>query len=280
MSIVAAPSISTTPVAQGTENLVTTDSNSIDAAGQQDVPAQDLAPDAPAAPPDGTPVTRSKSLPPDSALPPNIALQISPATRPAQNDPSALMDEAHATQAPNRDFEMFDTAAKGGKPEGTIGSEDAAILAQRVAGTQRPDSVAKSVNPTNSTQNCGFIIDAVVARLRGTDPNATAPDRRDGSFSDIEKRMGTAIKWNQSLQAAFDQVQAGGPGTIGVMGIEHDGSSHVVIIANVGGKVGIIEGQNWGAGQPAGMIYSVAAANARYNPDGRSNIGFGILPNK
>ena len=48
-----------------------------DAPGQRDTPAQGTAADTPAAvPADGTPVMRSKSLPLDSGLPPNIALQL------------------------------------------------------------------------------------------------------------------------------------------------------------------------------------------------------------
>jgi uncharacterized Zn-binding protein involved in type VI secretion len=138
---------------------------------------------------------------------------------------------------------------------------------------------ADQVNPTNSTQNCGYIIDAVVARLRGTNPSATAPDKQDGSFSDIEKRFGTTINWNQSFQGAFDAVKAGGDGTIAIIGVQYSGSgSHVIVMANDKGKVGIVEGQTWGPTQPKGVIDNPAAANARYNPDGKSNVGFGIIP--
>ena len=37
-------------------------------------------------------------------------------------------------------------------------------------------SAAAGVNPTRSRRNCGYIIDAVIARLRGSDSNAVAPD--------------------------------------------------------------------------------------------------------
>jgi hypothetical protein len=47
---------------------------------------------------------------------------------------------------------------------------------------------AAHVNPANDGENCGHIIDAVVARLRGTDPNATAPAGYDGQWEDIENR--------------------------------------------------------------------------------------------
>ncbi len=141
------------------------------------------------------------------------------------------------------------------------------------------DFMARNVNPTNDGENCGKIIDAVVARLRGTDLNATAAAGRDGSFPDIEQRFNTKIKWGQSLDSAYQDVAAGGNGTIGVLGIAYsDGqNSHVVIIANDHGTVGIIEGQDWGKGLERGVIVDSKKANARYNKDGRSYIGFGII---
>ena len=45
------------------------------------------------------------------------------------------------------------------------------------------------------------------------------------------------------------------------------------------GVVGIIEGQDWGPGNPKEVITDAATANARYNAAGGSNIGYGIVPN-
>ncbi|MGH6838395.1 MAG: toxin glutamine deamidase domain-containing protein [Methylocella sp.] len=142
------------------------------------------------------------------------------------------------------------------------------------------ESAAAEVNPTNDGDNCGKIIDAVVARLRGTDPNATAPIGKDGTWDDIEQRFNTKFQWGQSLDSAYQEVAAGGDGTIGVIGIGYsDGkNSHVVVIANDHGTVGIVEGQNCGKGRPPGMITDPKEANTRYSPDGRSIFGFGILP--
>ena len=140
-------------------------------------------------------------------------------------------------------------------------------------------TAASQVNPYDSTINCGNIIDAVVARLNGSNPYAVAPAGRDGSFSEIEGRFNTTISWNQGFQNAFDAVQAGGPGTKAIIGVQYGGGgSHVIVMANDGGKVGIVEGQNWGPGQQAGVVDSPAAANARYNSDGNSNVGYGIIP--
>ncbi|MGB6174908.1 MAG: hypothetical protein WBF43_00885 [Methylocella sp.] len=67
-------------------------------------------------------------------------------------------------------------------------------------------SAAANVNPTNDGDNCGKIIDAV-ARLRGTDPNATAPARKDGTWPDIELRFNTKIQWGRSLDVPFGILQ-------------------------------------------------------------------------
>ncbi len=142
------------------------------------------------------------------------------------------------------------------------------------------DSAAANVNPTNNGENCGHIIDAVVARLRGTDPNATAPIGKDGTWTDIEQRFNTKIQWGQDLDTAYQDVAAGGNGTIAIIGIlpSDDRTPHVVIMANDGDEVGIVEGQDWSNGQRRGVITDPKKANARYNSDGRSNIGIGILP--
>jgi hypothetical protein len=144
------------------------------------------------------------------------------------------------------------------------------------------DSAAENVNPTNDGENCGKIIDAVVARLRGTDPNATAPAGQDGTWTDIEQRFNTKIQWGQSLDSAYQDVAAGGDGTIGVLGnaFSNGRDYHVVIIANDNGTVGIAEGQDWGKGQLPGVITDPKKASARYSPDGGSTFGFGIIPRK
>ncbi|SIN91582.1 PAAR domain-containing protein [Vannielia litorea] len=140
-------------------------------------------------------------------------------------------------------------------------------------------SAAMGVNPSGSVVNCGNSIDAVLDRLDGTDPNAVAPATRDGLFSDIEARHGTTLGWNSSFQDAFDAVQAGGPGTRAIVGIRYSGGgSHVVVMANDGGTVGIVESQDWGPGNRREVITDAGRANTRYNGDGGSNVGWGIVP--
>ena len=134
------------------------------------------------------------------------------------------------------------------------------------------------VNPNGGTVNCGNIIDAVAARLSGRDPDATSTNDGDGSFTEIEGRFNTTLGWGSDFQSAYDAVAAGGPGTMAVVGIGYSGGtgSHVVILANDGGTVGIVEAQNWGDGNPPEVITDVDRANERYNSDGGSNIGWGM----
>jgi hypothetical protein len=138
---------------------------------------------------------------------------------------------------------------------------------------------AVAVNQSGSAVNCGTIADVVVARLRGTDPDAVASPTLGGSFQDIETRFNTKLQWDKSFEEAFSAVKAGGDGTQGIIGVIYPrGGSHVVAIANDRGKVGIVEGQNCCPDRSAGVSDSPAAADARYNPDGESKIGYGIIP--
>lgn len=139
-------------------------------------------------------------------------------------------------------------------------------------------SIAGAVNPANSVINCGNIIDAAIARLDGSNPNAVAPAGQDGSFDDIAARHNTTMNWGHTLGDAFNLAQQGGPGTTLIVGIDYgNGSSHVVTMANQGGTVSIIEGQNWGAGNPAGAITSPAAAQTRYSP---ADVGIAVVPSR
>lgn len=134
-------------------------------------------------------------------------------------------------------------------------------------------SAAKNVNPLADNVNCGFIIDAVFARLTGANPNATAPAGRDGIWDEIEDRLNASITWGKSFQDAFDSVKAGGHGTMAVVGIKYSGGdAHVLVMANDRGTVGLVEGQGGGR-----VITDAATANSRYNGDGKSEIGYGRI---
>jgi hypothetical protein len=139
--------------------------------------------------------------------------------------------------------------------------------------------IANAINPKAGTVNCGWNIDAVLARFTGSDANATAPTDMDGSWAEIQARHNMTFTWGGSFQAAFDAVAAGGPGTSALIGIGYGGGgAHVVAIVNMNGTVGIVEGQDWGNENPREVITDVARANERYNGDGKSNIGWGVVP--
>ncbi len=142
-----------------------------------------------------------------------------------------------------------------------------------------PPPIVAAVNPSNSVINCGNIIDAFIARLTGANPNATAPNQMDGTFAEIEQRHNMTIAWNKSFKDAFDAVKAGGNGTIAIVGIQYSGgtAAHIVTMANDHGQPVLLEGQDWGAGNPKEIMTNPDRANQRYNSDGGSNIGYGIV---
>jgi uncharacterized Zn-binding protein involved in type VI secretion len=159
---------------------------------------------------------------------------------------------------------------------GTAGSSSAAPVA---GGTPKQKAVVQAVNPKNGQNNCGHIIDAANDRLTGKNPNAVAPDEQDGSFSDIEKRFNTKIDYHKTFQQAYDAVKQGGNGTSAIIAVIYsNNNSHVILMNNDNGTVGILEGQNWNASNPSGVITDVSAADSRYNGDGKSNVGYGIIP--
>ena len=139
-------------------------------------------------------------------------------------------------------------------------------------------AIALAINPLGSVVNCGFNVDAAIVRLFGSNHNATAPAGIDGTFPQIAARHGTAMAWGHTLNDAFDAVRNGGPGTSAIVGIDYgNGNSHVVVMTNHYGTPVIIEGQNWGAGQPAEAITDPGAAQARYTP---ADVGIAVLPTR
>ena len=139
-------------------------------------------------------------------------------------------------------------------------------------------AIAGGINPSNSVVNCGHLVDAAVARLNGSDPNAVSPATGDGTFAEIDARHGTNTQWNQSFDKAFDAVQAGGPGTTALVGIKYNPgpNSHIVTMVNNNGQVAIIEGQDWGGNDPQEIITDPARANERYGAN--SNVGYAVIP--
>ena len=63
--------------------------------------------------------------------------------------------------------------------------------------------IANAINPKAGTVNCGWNIDAVIARFTGADANATAPTDMDGSWDEIEQRHNTTLTWGSNAEIAL-----------------------------------------------------------------------------
>jgi len=170
-------------------------------------------------------------------------------------------------------------AARVGDPTVHAGAVTMGELTVLIGQVGNPiEAMAQAVNPSASVINCGFIIDAAIDRIFGTNPASVAPAGQDGTFTQIGARHGSPLQWGNTLDGAFDAVRSGGPGTTAIVGIDYgNGSSHVVVMTNHYGTPVIVEGQNWGAGQPAEAISRPADAATRYSPH---DVGIAVLPNK
>lgn len=162
---------------------------------------------------------------------------------------------------------------------GRVSSGCFTVLIGNLAGgtlsQQELQNIADGVNPNNGTINCGNIIDAVIDRLTGRNPEAVSPVEQDGSFPEIEQRHGVTLEWGHTFEDAFDAVAAGEDGTTAIVGIEYnDGTdaSHVVVMTRQDGQVSIIEGQGGGE-----VINTPERANEIYNSRGTTTVGYGIL---
>jgi len=134
---------------------------------------------------------------------------------------------------------------------------------EQVLGHRELLDIAQSVNPNNGTINCGHIIDAVDGRLSGRSPNQiTLTMGDDGNWQDISRRFDASAFVNSSYEEAFEYVSQK-EGRRALLGIQHQGGgSHVVVLANNKGAVGIVEGQGGGS-----VFTSPQAARNAYPPN-------------
>jgi hypothetical protein len=160
-----------------------------------------------------------------------------------------------------------------------IGAANDAAAGLSLAVTNMLD-VAKTINPSNSQTNCADIATAIIARLRGTDPNAVADDTPVQFIPDIEATHQTTFTFDQDFHQAFNTIRNSPEGTIGllVMVPKVPGMGHVVTIVNNGGVPTIIEGQRWDAYNPVEIITSSSRAERRYGDPDKVHLGFAIVP--
>jgi hypothetical protein len=146
-------------------------------------------------------------------------------------------------------------------------------------------ATAKAVNTERGMYNCTQITEALVARLRGTDPEAVAPaDGQTRNLLQVEALYGTTFDFaDQDFHKAFNTIANSPEGTIGLLVTlpkeeSEDGMGHIVTIVNNKGVPTIIEGQHWNAYNPAEIITSSTRAARRYGDEDQVHLGLAILP--
>jgi hypothetical protein len=127
--------------------------------------------------------------------------------------------------------------------------------------------------------NSGYITEAIVARLHGTNPVAVALNAGPRLLRDIEASLQVKLKKVADFAEVFQLVANYGPGTHALLLIlgRHDVNAHVVVITNQKGVPTIIEGQSWGPTYPADVFTSPTEAQARYGT--AVDLKLGIIPN-
>lgn len=141
-------------------------------------------------------------------------------------------------------------------------------------------AIARAVNPLNGLQNCTHITEAVVARLRGTDPEAVAPDLPARSLAELEAAHNTTIEFGKNFYDIFQQIGEADEGTAAVVVTlpKEGGMGHVVTITKHNGTATIIEGQDWGPGLAREVITSPTRAIRRYGDEDAVHVGLGLIP--
>ena len=144
------------------------------------------------------------------------------------------------------------------------------------------NAIAKAVNTGRGMTNCSQITEAVVARLRGTDPEAVAPkDGQTRQVPEIEKIHNTTFAFGTDFHKAFRKIENSPEGTIGLLVMIPKGPGsmgHIVTVVNHKGVATIIEGQHWDAYNPAETITSSTRAARRYGDEDQVHLGLAILP--
>lgn len=140
--------------------------------------------------------------------------------------------------------------------------------------------MAKEVNPLRGLTNCTHITEAVVARLRGTDPAATAPNEPTRNLIELEELHNVTVEFGKDFYEVFDIIRNSPEGTIGIVVFfpKVEGMGHVITITNQRGLPHIIEGQYKSPYEPCEVITSPSRAVTRYGDTDRIDVGLAILP--
>ena len=128
--------------------------------------------------------------------------------------------------------------------------------------------------------NSGYIPEAIMARLRQTNPDAIALNAGPRLLRDIEASLPVTKLQNVAhFAAAFQLIASTAPGTCALLLILDRATvnAHVVLLLNDNGEPTIMEGQNWGPTYPADTFTTPAEAEARYGAAVDLKLGI-VLP--
>lgn len=133
------------------------------------------------------------------------------------------------------------------------------------------NAVLNEINAGGGTENCGNIIDGVLDFLQNDRINTVSVET-DGTWEEIDARMGTNLDWDNPTTFAdiYNDLTNRGPGSIELIGIDYNDAnenSHVVIAANINGTVGIMEGQGG-----TGFVTDPTEAENLYGNGGSSDV--------
>lgn len=127
--------------------------------------------------------------------------------------------------------------------------------------------------------NDGFIVEAALARLRNTDPEAVALKQGPRLLRDITASLGGVMLTKiRDFAEAFRLLPSDGPDNSALLLIlsQELPMGHVVIITNEATETAIIEAQHWGPTYPQTVFYGPAEAEARYGT--QVALWFGMVP--
>jgi len=99
-----------------------------------------------------------------------------------------------------------------------------------------------NINPTGNQNNCVEAAKAVDSSLAGQ-PSTAQPTTHGPNRGDLEQSYPGRTLSDSSVGGITSHVQAGGPGTRGIIVVYEGGESHVINVVNDNGTVRFIDGQ-------------------------------------
>lgn len=138
------------------------------------------------------------------------------------------------------------------------------------------NGILLELNAGGGTINCAHIVKSAADFLQGKGISA-APTVAGGNINNVNARLGTNVTTSTTttFSTVFSDLEAAGPGnsTVVVILRPPPAIGHVVVVANVDGEVGVMEGQG---GQ--GFINDEPTATNLYDPSGNNRLYSDSIP--